>query len=485
MITKSAHHSPVCPPWYYRLAIALARPIYRLLVWKKSRTRTTYQREAAERFGRAFLPVPSAVDNLQNTHDNQAQFGRFSQGLPAGNGRLIWCHAVSLGEINTAFPMLKILLNQGFRLWITSTTQTGFARTAALFADELGKSVNHSFVPVDSAPVVRRFLRHVQPALAVFIETELWATTLYELKRAKIPAVMVNARLSEKSYASYAKFATVSAGMMANLTKIIAQDEKSAERFVALGASDDKVVRAPSLKWAQAGQWSAAHDALYAKVCAWLGVDGNSKISTNANFSNTANPRRPIWVMASTHDTEECLALLAHQKVLSCEPNALLILVPRHPERFDDVAKLCAELGFAPARRAHDDAIKADTQVYLADSMGELLVWYRTADVAVVAGSFVDVGGHNPIEPASFAKPVIMGEFVKNCELLVQKLAQAGALMQVKNTPDELANALLVYLCDQQKAERAGQAGKTLTERYANAAWVQASLTLAVLGDEM
>ena len=424
------------PPWYYRALVRTALPLYQKKIRKKSAVLPTLVRELDERFYGVYGDVPTDDD---------------------GKG-VIWCHAVSLGELNTAYPLLTYLLAQGYRLWVTSTTQTGFNRAQALFYHD--ERVNHSFVPVDSADVVGRFITHVRPCMALFIETELWATTLYLLASRAIPSFMVNARLTAKSYEGYRKFATISAGMMSNLTAIIAQDEMSYERFIALGASPDKVYVRHSLKWA----------------------------SVPTQLPNTTlHLSRPIWVMASTHAGEELLALDVQARLMALLPDALMILVPRHPERFDAVAQMCADSQLVTARRSLGQSIIDDTQVYLADSMGELLAWYRACDVAVVGGSFVDVGGHNPIEAAYFGKPVIMGRYIKNCELLVAELTQAGAMIWLDEAPStDLATTLTTtlhqLLSNPANAQDMGARAKALVTDRADAHIAQAQLIMSLVG---
>lgn len=413
-------------PLYYRLVIAIARPLYRLFLAGKKDKLPHYEREIAERFGQSYLPI---------SHDKP----------------VIWCHAVSLGELNTAYPLLRRMLSDGYHLWISSTTQTGFNRAKVLFENELGKSVQHSFVPVDDVAVVGQFLTHVRPVMAVFVETELWANTLSVLAKQGIPSVMANARLTQKSFDSYAKFTRLSQSMMANLSLIIAQDEQSYHNFIALGANPDKVKQAHSLKWS--GQIGKAQP-----------ID---------NFTKN----RPIWVMASTHDGEERLALETHKKLLNDFPNLLLILVPRHPERFDDVAGLCAE--FVCHRRSRGELMIDSTQVYLADSMGELVLWYELSDVAVVGGSFVDKGGHNPIEPVSLARPVIMGQYVKNCAEIVRDFADVGVLTQ--SDDDGLYEVIKVWLDNLTLAKHAGERGQRLVQERAGADKVQFEMIKALL----
>lgn len=468
-VMQSMKYVMTKPPFYYPIAIRLAMPVYRHMVKKKSRHLPTLKRELDERFGKNYLPVPQGLlgNNQHSIVDQAVDKYILNPDDEDSNRGTIWCHAVSLGELNTAYPLLKNLMNQGYRLWITSTTQTGFNRVSQLFLAEIGTGVNHSFVPIDDAAITRKFINHIHPVMAIFIETELWATMLYELSCQNIPSVMVNARLTQKSYEGYAKFGQLSRSMMTNLTTIIAQDKLSADRFKQLGASDEKVVVVDSLKWSSFGQFTDRHDHLVIKVNTWQMNDGGK--------------RRPIWIAASTHEGEECLVLEAHQVLMTMDESTLLILVPRHPERFDEVACLCEAMGFSIKRRSKHDAIHHDTQVYLADSMGELLAWYQVSDVAFVAGSLIDKGGHNPIEPASRGKPVVMGRFTKNCEILVQELSEVGALVQTDGSADNIAKIVGEWLFHKDLAREAGQAGKALVASKQYAADKQTQVLLDVL----
>ena len=307
-----------------------------------------------------------------------------------------------------------------------NTTHTGFARGQERFADAINREqLAHSFVPVDDDTVITKFLDHVRPNLATFVETELWANTLAQLKQRNIPSVLVNARLSQKSFANYQRFGKLAQSMMHNLTLIIAQDDESAKRFQQLGADASQIRLADSLKWS-----SVSVD----DEPSLLGTE-QVKNQVSQTDEQIKQPIRPIWVAGSTHEGEDKIILDAHQQVLKVSPDAILILVPRHPERFDSVAELVANTGLKFERRSAFD--KADmfslneldeqTQVLLADSMGELMRWYSVADVALVGGSLVDgIGGHNPIEPASLAKPILMGEYTASCDELVQALSEVG-----------------------------------------------------------
>lgn len=448
--------SPSCavytPPLYYQLIIGLLKPLYRLQVWRRSHQRDNYQQEVEQRFGKRYPARPLA--DATRTTKSEASKG------------VIWCHAVSLGETNTVAPLLEALLAEGYQIWLTNTTQTGFARGASRFADEITQGrMSHSYVPVDSPVVIETFLAHVQPMAALFVETELWANILTKLSEHHVPSILVNGRLSAASFKSYQKIAAVSTSMMKNLTLIIAQDNESAKRFRQLGAYSAQIRVAGSLKWVI----NAPKLAAGASVTEAADIQGEH---TTVQTSHLAHRQvelaeklgivgRPIWVAASTHSGEEAVALSLHQQLLSnpALANTLLIIVPRHPERFDEVATLIQNTTLKMARRSREEAISIDTPVYLADSMGELMTWYALADVALVGGSLVDIGGHNPVEPASVATPVIMGRYTQSCQSVVDKLSEVGALYQPQNpcyrpvTVEEVAtNGPTVTAIDEQVA---------------------------------
>ena len=471
-IPPSLKHPVSTPPWYYRLVIRTLKPIYRLQVWRRSHERDNYQQEVAQRFGKQYPPVPQ--------HDAQHP--------------MIWCHAVSLGETNTVAPLLDRLLAAGYRLWLTNTTQTGYARGAGRFADDIAAGrMAHSYVPVDAPEVINTFLNHVQPVAALFVETELWANSLAILHQRQIPSILVNGRLSSASFARYQKIGAVSRSMMQNLTRILAQDDDSATRFKQLGATNEQVHVAGSLKW------------VINTPKAVSVVDGqpshnpsSAQTDSDNDKAQTTADHRPIWVAASTHAGEETAALALQQQLLATPDlsNTLLIIVPRHPERFDEVAMLIQDSGLSMARRSKGDDFDAQNsaqpQVYLADTMGELMHWYAKADVALVGGSLVDIGGHNPVEPASVATPILMGHYTQSCQSVVDALAGVGALFQPHNTfyraqaVDEMDNHAAVLLEDRRDrsednallylqlyfwlshsrlAAQAGQAGADLTKQ--------------------
>lgn len=440
--------TPSRSPWYYRFIITLLKPLYRLQVWRRSHKRDNYQQEVAQRFGKYYPPRPLAGFSVTGFNDNGVSgtdISRADVNKPDLNNKVIWCHAVSLGETNTIAPLLDELLQRGYQIWLTNTTQTGFARGASRFADDIAQGrLSHSYVPVDSPVVIETFLAHVQPVAALFVETELWANILVKLSQHHIPSILVNGRLSAASFTRYQKISAVSRSMMQNLTLIIAQDDESAKRFRRLGAHSVQIRVAGSLKWVIN---SSKHKAKVTPVNddniiikeqvekQKSGVESDIKRDVETELGQLKQLDRPIWVAASTHSGEEDTALSLQQQILSIPALAetLLIIVPRHPERFDEVADLIQKSGLQMERRSNQEAISAQTQVYLADSMGELMHWYALANVALVGGSLVDIGGHNPVEPASVATPVLIGRYTQSCQSVVDKLAGVGALYQPSN----------------------------------------------------
>lgn len=420
------------PPWYYRLAIWLLLPIYRLWVRMHKNSLPYYEREYAERFGGGYQRPIAKIDTLATPSSPRQQSSR----------KIIWCHAVSLGELNTVYPLLRLLLKAGYGLYVTSTTQTGFERARQLFDSEMASGqVVQGFVPADGRAVIERFLRDVKPDLAMFVETELWANTLFCLAKNNLPSVMVNARLTHRSFVRYRKHQALSSSMMANLSLVIAQDDQSATRFLALDLDKHKLVQADSLKWSQ----------------------------TVVGIVTKSPHRQNLWVAGSTHDGEERACLLVHQQLLQHDPEAVLVLVPRHPERFEQVFILCRQMGLTTQR--YSDGAMGNSQVYLIDAMGQLKNWYSQAVVAFVGGSLCDVGGHNPIEPIAFGVPIVMGRFSSSCDNLLLPLIQVGAAKQVGDCDDiqGLKEAIADWLFNPKYAKQAGEQGRRLMQQKQSA----------------
>ncbi|EJM83693.1 lipid IV(A) 3-deoxy-D-manno-octulosonic acid transferase [Pseudomonas sp. GM60] len=339
---------------------------------------------------------------------------RFSLGLPAMKPGGIWVHAVSVGESIAAAPMIRALLLRYPALPITVTcmTPTGSERIHALFANE--PRIQHCYLPYDLPCAAARFLDRVRPTLAVIMETELWPNHIHQCAKRGIPVALANARLSERSAKGYGRFGKLTQPMLAEMSLFAVQTEAEAQRFRDLGARAETVEVTGSIKFD-------------------LTIDPQLLQRAAELRGQWRAQERPVWIAASTHDGEDEVVLAAHRQLLDSHPDALLILVPRHPERFNSVFELCKQQGFATVRRSSGEPVTADTSVLLGDTMGELLFLYALADSAFVGGSLVPNGGHNLLEPAALAKPVLSGPHLFNFLEIAAQLRSAGALQEVED----------------------------------------------------
>ncbi|HEK0908349.1 TPA: lipid IV(A) 3-deoxy-D-manno-octulosonic acid transferase [Pseudomonas putida] len=368
---------------------------------------------------------------------------RFACKLPAMRQGGIWVHAVSVGESIAAAPMVKALLKAYPDLPITLTcmTPTGSERIRAMFASE--PRVQHCYLPYDLPWAAARFLDHVRPKLGIIMETELWPNHIHQCARRGIPVALANARLSERSARGYARFAGLTRPMLEEMSLIAVQTETEAERFRSLGARAQCVQVTGSIKFD-------------------LKVDDQLLPRARQLREQWSALQRPVWIAASTHEGEDALILEAHQRLLQVHGDALLILVPRHPERFDAVHVLCRER-FTTVRRSSGAAVDGRVQVLLGDTMGELMFLYALADITFVGGSLVPTGGHNPLEPAALALPVITGPHVFNFLEISAMLREAGALQQVDDA-EGLAAAVRRLIELPQDCRRMGEAGRTVMQ---------------------
>ena len=335
---------------------------------------------------------------------------RFSYGMPTLQPGGIWVHAVSVGESIAAAPMIRALQARYPKLPITVTcmTPTGSERIQAMF----GSSVQHCYLPYDLPWAAGRFLDHVQPKLGIIMETELWPNHIHQCAKRGIPVALANARLSERSARGYARFAKLTRPMLAEMSLIAVQTDTEAQRFRNLGALPACVQVTGSIKFD-------------------LSIDAQLPVRAKALREEWQALQRPVWIAASTHEGEDEVILAAHRQLLAHHSDALLILVPRHPERFNSVFSLCQQQGFATVRRSTGDAVGAGTSVLLGDTMGELLFLYALADSAFVGGSLVPNGGHNLLEPAALGKPVLSGPHLFNFLEIAALMRNASALQEV------------------------------------------------------
>ena len=358
--------------------------------------------------------------------------------------RCLWVHAVSVGETLAAAPLIEALLARHPQLpvLVTTTTPTGSERVRALF----GERVTHVYCPWELPGALRRFLVAFNPGIAVIMETELWPNLVAQLDRAGIPVVLANGRLSEKSARGYARLAKLTRPMLARFSALFVQTQAEAERFLALGAPEERVEVTGSIKFD-------------------LQVD--EPLRQQAQQLRRQIGERPVWIAASTHPGEDAAVLEAHRTLQQQHAGAVLVLVPRHPERFDEVASLVRDKGFRLARRSAGES-PARADVYLADTMGELLMLYGVADVAFVAGSWAPVGGHNLLEPAAWGLPVLSGPVLHNFTAIAELLADGKGLSLVADAP-ELASTLAGLLDDEQARQAQGEAARQVLAAHGGA----------------
>lgn len=372
---------------------------------------------------------------------------RFSVGLPALKPGGIWLHAVSVGESIAAAPLVRELLVRYPDMPITMTcmTPTGSERIQAMFGGtEYAGRVQHCYLPYDLPWAAARFLERVQPKLAVIMETELWPNHIHQCAKRGIPVALANARLSERSARGYARFAKLTAPMLAELDLLAVQTALEAERFRSLGARSECVEVTGSIKFD-------------------LTIDAELLTRAAVLREQWQAESRPVWIAASTHAGEDEIVLAAHRQLLKQNPDALLILVPRHPERFDAVFERCQRQGFSTRRRSTGEALQASDQVLLGDTMGELLFLYALADIAFVGGSLVANGGHNLLEPAALGKPVLSGPHLFNFLEIAAQLRTAGALSEVTDA-DSLAQRVAQLWREPEAVQAMRDAGLTVMQ---------------------
>lgn len=358
------------------------------------------------------------------------RFGWFSP-VPVKN--CLWIHAVSMGEVQAAIPLIRALQTNfpDHPLLITTMTPTGSQRVTEVF----GNQVWHVYLPYDLPDSIARFLTRTKPNLLILMETELWPNLLHACQN--IPIVLANGRLSTNSAKGYLRIAKLTQQMLDNITAIAAQTKVDAGHFIQLGADSSKV-----------------H------------ITGSIKFDTSLPiFETTLRQKwginRKVWIAASTHVGEEKIILEVFARLKSEFKDLLLVLVPRHPERFNQVAKLCDQ--FVLARRTKGD-VNASTEIYLGDTMGELAMLYTTADIAFVGGSLVPVGCHNLLEPAAVGLPVIMGPHVFECAEICRQLLIAKAANQITDST-QLYKTIKIYLADTRLAKETGDNGRLFVQQ--------------------
>ena len=375
--------------------------------------------------------------------DYRDRFGqRFGMGYPRLVSGCIWVHAVSVGEVQASVPLVKALQSRfpTRHLLVTTVTPTGAARVKLLFGD----TVAHSYIPFETPNSVTQFFDAVRPRIALIMETEIWPNLYHECGRREIPLVLVSARISPRSIRSYQRFLPLFRETLSHGIVIAAQSDDDAERFRSLGAAPERT-------------WVTGNIKFDIELDEDVGKAG-------AAFRNDNYENRPVWVAASTHDKEEEQVLHAHRIVRERFPDALLVLIPRHPERFGTVRTMLHKEGFNFVARTDGVPCTADTEVFLGDTMGEVTMFYASCNVAFVGGTLIPAGGHNLLEPAALGRPVVNGPHLFNTQDIADKFEKLGASITVNNA-GQLGLAVADLFANPELAADIGRRGRELVHQ--------------------
>ncbi len=364
---------------------------------------------------------------------------RFGFGFPRIPEGSIWIHAVSVGEVQASIPLVRALARRlpGRQILLTTVTPTGAARVESVFGD----SVRHCYIPFETPQAVRNFFDATKPQLALIMETEIWPNLYHECGFRHVPLVLVSARISPKSVRNYRKLLPLFRETLSHGIVIAAQSDSDAQRFRALGARPERTRVTGNIKFD-------------VEIPSDLVVRGRE-------LRDRMFGMRPVWIAASTHQREEEQVLEAHSQVCEAIPETLLILVPRHPERFDAVRQLLQRQGVNFVSRSSGAIPGTDDSVFLGDTMGEVPLFYSAADVAFVGGTLVPVGGHNLLEAAALGLPVVTGPHLFNTQDIAAMFVRIGALTRVADSR-ELGAAISALLTDDTEARRLGLLGREI-----------------------
>ncbi|MBT6538957.1 MAG: 3-deoxy-D-manno-octulosonic acid transferase [Francisellaceae bacterium] len=402
------------PAWYslYKVLMLLVWPLYILRMFVRSMRLKDYRYRLIERMG---------INNFNVKHQNG-----------------ILLHAVSLGETKAATPIINMLRARypDTPIMVTTTTPTG-----SNYAQTL-KGVNHTYLPFDCSIFIKRFLRALSPKVIVVMETELWPSLIFESAKADIDVLIVNARISDHSYKGYSKYKFFSKAMLDCVTKVLAQSEHDAQRYKGIGIKSEKLTTAGNVKF----------DIKFSETVISKGIELGKILN-----------KPHVLTVASTHPQEEEQILDAFDIIRKNHPDFFMILVPRHPERFNDVAELLDSRGYKYVRRSEGVSVLGDASILLGDTMGEMGVFYNSSTIAFVGGSLVNIGGHNVLEPASVPVPVLTGHYYSNFKEITEKLLSADGIKVVNNS-DELAKSICELIDNPEKSEKLAQAAKTVVD---------------------
>ncbi|NNG76098.1 3-deoxy-D-manno-octulosonic acid transferase [Acinetobacter sp. ANC 4277] len=399
-------------PFWYNAALSVIKPLYQWRIKKRALNMEQLQQECLERFGPFQTPK---------------------------NLKAIWFHVVSVGETNAAQPLIEHYLKSGHPVLVTNTTKTGQARAKSLF---LKAPYEHLFqavyLPADQKKLVQAFYQKYQPKLLALVETEIWPNLIDQAQQFKVPCLLINARLSEKSAKGYSKVQGLSQGMLSGLDQLLAQDQATLDRFLKLGMPENKSQVLGSIKFDIHAPESFIQQA--------------EQLKQDWNLA-----ARKIITIASTHAPEEQKLLNALQPYLTQHPEIVVIVVPRHPERFDEVFQIAESLNLKTSRRSLGESIQPYTQVYLADSMGEMWLWYALSQACFVGGSLNEPGGgHNILEPIALNVPTVLGKNYFNFQTIVDEFVAVDGV-KVVDDAEQAAKVLIELLNDHIAAEQLNQ----------------------------
>ncbi|MCW8444680.1 lipid IV(A) 3-deoxy-D-manno-octulosonic acid transferase [Fluoribacter gormanii] len=380
--------------FFYSFLMYLLSPFLLIRLWWKGRSLPSYRERISERF---FL----------GTHD----YKPFD----------VWIHAVSLGEVIAAIPLIDALLEKNWSILVTTMTPTGSERVQARF----GNKVTHQYVPYDLPCVLKRFFKQIQPRVGVIMETELWPNLIYQARAAQVPLLLANARISDDSLHGYKKIKFIIRPILNQFSAILAQGEEDAQRYIALGARKEIVHVLGNMKF-----------------------DLQTNKIDNKRFSDLKShwgAERVTVIAASTHENEEAQILSHLKRLQQAIPRVILLIAPRHPERFQTVCQLCQQAGFKTGLRSDLNTLSPDNEIVVLDSLGELLGFYQISDYAFVGGSLVPVGGHNVLEPIAMNVPVLSGNQVHNFKAICNALKEAHGILLVQQANEVIDGIIQLH----------------------------------------
>ncbi len=401
--------------YFYTLILYFTLPWVLLRLWRKGAHVPGYRHNWKERFG------IGGVESVQP---------------------VVWFHAVSVGEVRAAEPLVRAVLKRhpGLSVLVTTTTPAGRDTVQQLFRGE----VSCHYLPYDLSASVKRFLCVIKPVIVIIMETEIWPNLYYQLEQSGIPLLLVNARLSQKSLRGYLKMSALSRPAVRSIRHIAAQSEQDAQHFQRLGASTAQLSVMGNLKFE-------------------MQLPDDFPARTRA-LKDCLGPDRCVWVAGSTHEGEDAQLLAAHRRVLESCTGALLVIAPRHPERASEIAALCRKSGIDFRLSTGTTSLAGDVPVLIVDTLGELVYFYGVALAAFVGGSLVSAGGHNPVEAILAGAPVITGPNTDNFRNVYQDMIHSSAARMI-DTENALADLICEWFRDEEQRKAVVEAGSRLVEK--------------------